>query len=108
MREKRWVKVGWPSTGGLWVSEFDTVWGGVDEEENLPPDEGLARVTLARTMDERCQILRDWFRGKFYASLGDYEGYAFLRAWEWKWTGEVGKDLLTSDETSREWAASRG
>lgn len=27
MRERRWVKVGWPSTGGLWVSEFETSWG---------------------------------------------------------------------------------
>ena len=44
LREKRWVKVRWPSTGGLWVSEFDTTWAGVDEEENLRPYEGLAKV----------------------------------------------------------------
>jgi hypothetical protein len=104
MREKRWVKVGWPSTGGLWVSEFDTTWGGVDEEDNLPPY-GLPRVNLARNMDERCQILKDWFGGKFFASLSDYEGYAFLRAWEWKWTGEVGRKLLTPEETTEEWIA---
>lgn len=106
MREKRWVKVGWPSTGGLWVSEFDTTWGGVDEDENLPPDEGLARVKLARTMDERCQILRDTFRAKFYYDVSEYEGYAFLRAWEWKFTGEVGRTMLTPQETYRQWCDS--
>lgn len=107
MREKRWVKVGWPSTGGLWVSEFDTTWAGVDVEEDLPPhDEGLAMVRLARTMDERCQILRDRLRGKFYEKLSDYEGYAFLRAWEWKSGGEAGP-LLTPEETLEQWSESR-
>lgn len=105
MREKRWVKVGWPSTGGLWVSEFDTTWAGVDEEENLPPKEGLGRVNLARTMDQRCQILKDVFRGKFYAHLDEYEGFAFLKAWKWKTTGEVSR-LLTPEQTTQEWIAS--
>ncbi len=31
--------------------------------------------------------------------LKDYEGSAFLRAWEWKWTGEIERSLLTPDET---------
>lgn len=107
IREKRWVKVGWPSTGGgFWVSEFDTTWAGVDEDWNLPPDEAFARVKMARTMDERCQILRELFQGKFYSDLGKYEGYAFLRAWEWKFTGEVGRDLLTPEETYQEWRKS--
>ena len=104
MREKRWVKVGWPSTGGLWVSEFETTWGGVEEEENLPPDLGLARVRMARTMDERCQLLRDHFRGEFYASLDKYEGgYTFLRAWDWKQTGEADRVMLTPQETKQQW-----
>lgn len=85
------------------MSEFDTTWADVDEEENLPPDEGLARVKMARTMDERCQLLRDHFRGKFYQSVEGYEGYAFLRAWEWKYTGEAGLSLLTPEETFEEW-----
>lgn len=82
MREKRWVKVGWPSTAassheeqraGLWVSEFDTTFSGVDEEENLlPNDEGAGRLTLARTMDERCAMLRDRFRGRFYENIKEY------------------------------------
>lgn len=106
MREKRWVKVGWRSTGRLWVSEFETTWSTVDEEENLAPEEGLARVKLARSMDERCRILRDRFRGRFYASLDHYEGYAFLRAWEWKQTGEAGLKLMTPEETIQHWKES--
>ena len=108
MREKRCVKVGWPSTGGLWVSEFDTTWAGVDEEAKLPPDDGLARVKLARTMDERCQILRDRFNAKFYNDISDYQGRAFIRAWEWKTTGEAGQVLLTPEETIKQWRNSFG
>lgn len=101
-REKRWVKVSWPSTGGLWVSEFDTTWGGVYEEKDLPPEDGFGRVKLARTMDERCQILKERFGATYYPDLKDYEGFAFLRAWEWKTSGEAGP-LLTPDETFQEW-----
>lgn len=99
MREKRFVKVGWPSasaptgTGGLWISEFDTTFAGVDEEDNLlPDDEGAARLKMARTMDERCVILKERFMARFYERVEDYDvgGYAFLRSWEWKRTGEVG------------------
>lgn len=62
MREKRLIKVGWPSTGGVWISEFDTTWAGVDEEDNLLDwDEDLGRLRMARTMDERCNMLRDRF-----------------------------------------------
>ena len=74
MREKRFVKVGWPSTGGFWITEFDTTFAGVDEEDNLLPDnEGAARLRMARTMDERCTILRDRFQGTFYKDLESYE-----------------------------------
>ncbi|KAL8767429.1 MAG: hypothetical protein Q9194_005988 [Teloschistes cf. exilis] len=66
MREKRIIKAGWPSTGGVWISEFDTTWAGVDEEENLLEGGELARLRLARTMDERCAMLRDRFRGVFH------------------------------------------
>ena len=63
MREKRFVKVSWPSTGGLWVTEFNTTFGGVDEEDNLlPHNEGAGRLRMARTMYERCAILRDRFK----------------------------------------------
>lgn len=103
MREKRWVKVGWPSTGGLWVAEFDTTFAGVDEEDNLlPDDEGAARLRMARTMDERCKILRERFRAKFYPSLKFYDGHTFLNSWDTKETGEVGP-LLHPEETARRW-----
>lgn len=67
MREKRWMKVGWLSDGeGAWNAEFDTTWGGVDEEDNLlPDDEQMGRLRMVRTMDERCVTLRARFRARF-------------------------------------------
>ena len=62
---------------------------------------------MARTMDERCQILREKLQGKFYKKISDYEGYAFLRAWEWKMHGEAGR-LWPPSETTREWRESAG
>jgi hypothetical protein len=47
-------------------------------------------LKLARTMDERSQVLRDHFRPKFYDDVREYKGYAFLNSWEEKETGEVG------------------
>jgi hypothetical protein len=98
MREKRFVKVGWPSTGGFWVAEFDTTFAGVNEEDNLlPDDEGAARLRMARTMDERCLILQARFQAIFYEDVKDYKGYTFLNCWETKDTGEAGQ-LLQPDE----------
>ena len=103
MREKRLIKAGWPSTGGVWIAEFDTTWAGVDEEEDLPrEDEDMGRVRMARTMDERCAILRDRLRAKFYEDLRDYHGYGFFNSWESKTTGEVGP-LLEPNETKKLW-----
>ncbi|KAL8693627.1 MAG: hypothetical protein Q9218_001585 [Villophora microphyllina] len=103
MREKRIIKAGWPSTGGVWVSEFETTWAGVDEEEDLLDwDEELRRLRMARTMDERCDMLRERFRGRFYADLKDYRGYGFFNAWEEKELGEVGP-LLYPNETREIW-----
>lgn len=107
MREKRWVKVGWPSSGGLWVFEFDTTWARVEEAESLPPEERLGRVKMARSMDERCQLLRDVFRAKFFSDVTQYDGHAFLQAWAWKNTGEAGCSLLTPEETYLEWLDSK-
>lgn len=103
MREKSFVKVGWPSTGGLWVAEFNKTFAGVDEEENLLPEhEGAARLRMARTMDERCVILRDRFKATFYGYVKDYKGHAFLNSWETKETGETGS-LLQPEETLDLW-----
>jgi hypothetical protein len=101
MREKRFVKVAWPSTGGIWVSEFDTVYAGVDEEDNLL-EESPSRLQMARSMDERSKVMQQHFGAKFYKSVRDYEGYAFLKAWQEDDNGEVGP-RLTADETKAFW-----
>jgi hypothetical protein len=75
----------------LWVAEFDTTFAGVDEQDNLlPDDEGAARLRMAWTVDERCAILQERFKATFYEFLKDYNGYAFLNSWQTKETGEVG------------------
>ena len=61
---------------------------------------------MARTMDERCQIMREKFRAKFYEDVRQYEGQAFVNAWDWKITGEVGP-LLSPEETFQHWKESR-
>lgn len=105
MREKRFVKVAWPWTGGLWVAEFDTVFAGVDEENNILP-EAPSRLLMARTMDERSQTLRDHFEATFYKSVDGYTGHAFLKSWEEKNTGEAGP-LLQPNETVALWKKAR-
>jgi len=103
MREKCLIKVGWPSTGGVWVAEFDTTWAGVDEENNLvPEDEEIGRLRMARTMDERCAIVRDRFKATFYRNLKNYQGYGFFNSWESKESGEKGP-LLHLDESIDIW-----
>ena len=101
MREKRLVLVGWPSTGGVWIADFDTTWAGVDED-NLC-DEDVGRLKMARTMNERCALLRDRFGATFYEDVKDYDGYGFFNAWQWKTTGEVGP-LLSPSETADLWS----
>ncbi|KAL4951611.1 hypothetical protein BDW69DRAFT_186245, partial [Aspergillus filifer] len=72
--ESLWVRVGWPSTGGLWVVEF----GDPRFEELIDPCSGQetwvsdsALVSLAMDMDQRCQIL-ERLGGKFYAHGANY------------------------------------
>ncbi|KAL9618557.1 MAG: hypothetical protein Q9160_006741 [Pyrenula sp. 1 TL-2023] len=89
MRERKWVSVGWATGGGLWISEFDTNLWGIEEDHNLVPFD-TARLRLARTMDERCQVLRKHFKGRFYKDISDYQGFAFINSWSTKETGEVG------------------
>ena len=110
MREKRLVIVGWEE-GGCWVSEFDTSWAGVDEEDNLLPDgEELGRLRMCRTMGERCGVLRERFRGRWYeegemGELKGYKGWGFFNSWgdkEREGKGEVGM-LESGEETRRRW-----
>lgn len=85
MRERCFVSVGWPTTGGLWVAEFDTTLYGIIEDDNLVPFD-ITRLRLARTMDERCELLRDRFNATFYKDVRDYKGHAFLNSWQEKET----------------------
>lgn len=96
--ERRWVSVGLPSgpEGGLWVLEYDTVIYGMREKHNLLPEDAV-RVSLARTMDEKCEILED-IGAKFFRSLDQYDGAACLRAWEEKTQGEFGPLVQTQYE----------
>ena len=108
-REKRDVRVGWPSSGGgVWVGEWDWTWAGIDDEEEhlLPPDDvSLGKLRMARTMDERCMLLRDRFQAAFYSNVEDYQGYAFLNSWAAKTTGEVGALLQPQETATLYWDA---
>ena len=86
--ERQWVKVGWPSkpAGGLWVGEWDTNLPYILEDELVPHD--AAKVTFALNMDERYDILKG-MGAKFYKSLDEYDGGAYLKAWQTKWQDEV-------------------
>lgn len=101
-RERRWVKVGWEQpaivsafasetskNSGFWILDRDSRWHFMEEEDNLVPlDAG--KIQLAKTMQERCIILKK-MGATYYASLKDYESEeTFLKAWEWKREGEIG------------------
>jgi len=82
--ERRWVSVAHLSglDGGVWVAEFDTNMYGMQEKNNLVPAEA-GKVLLAKTMDEKGEILKS-IGGKFFASLEEYDGAACLNAWKEK------------------------
>ena len=86
--ERQWVCIGITSGEGLWVAEYDTPLLFIEDKHNQEPDDS-ARVLLVRTMEERCSILKD-LEAKFYENIEQYDGKAWLRAWEKKSTGEVG------------------
>jgi hypothetical protein len=86
--ERQWVCVGITSGEGLWVAEYDTALPFIQDKHNLKPEDS-AKVLPARTMDERCSILKG-MGAKFYENIEQYDGTACLRAWEKKTTGEIG------------------
>lgn len=58
-RERRWVRVGWlnnPSTGFLML-DFERDMYAYGDSEDLVPDD-VAQLMLARTMREKCEIMR--------------------------------------------------
>ena len=96
MRERHWVSVAWPSTGGLVASEFDTNMWDVEIETVLVPED-VTRLRLCMSMDEKAQMLKERFRGKMW--LEDYRGNAFIDCWGLKEAGEVGEFQNTWLET---------
>ena len=73
--------VGWPSTGGVWVAEIvNHPMHGINEDgfERLKQ---LSMLRLARSMDERCEMLQEVFGAKYHSTIGDYEGRGCLKWW---------------------------
>ncbi|KAL6415969.1 hypothetical protein AUP68_00176 [Ilyonectria robusta] len=93
--ERRWTSVGWPKDGGFWVAEYDTPMRGPREKILVPNDAN--RVLLARSMEEKCDILKS-MGAKFYATLDEYDGVSCLNAWETKTEGEFGPLVKTQYE----------
>jgi hypothetical protein len=111
--ERRWVSVAIIPAGedegdedggkegerikGLWVLEYETTLPGMQERHNLQPYD-VGRVSLARTMEEKCEILKA-MGARFFASPSRYEGgAACVNAWEEKTQGEVGPLVKTQYE----------
>ncbi|KAK1764205.1 hypothetical protein QBC33DRAFT_547497 [Phialemonium atrogriseum] len=93
--ERRLVKVGIQSgpNPGLWVAEYETTMYGFREKRNFVPT-WASKVTLAMTMEQRCEILKN-MGAKFFATLDDYDGAGCLKAWKEKSQGEVGPLVQT-------------
>jgi hypothetical protein len=112
--ERRWVSVavvgaggidgdgdggkqGEETEGGLWVLEYETNIAGMQETKNLLPGD-TGRVALARTMEEKCEILKA-MGARFFANPDLYEGgAACVAAWKKKTQGEVGPLVKTQYE----------
>ena len=61
---------------------------GIIKEDNLVPTDAV-KVKLAKTIEERCEILKE-IGARFYAGLEDYKSEStFLRACEWKSEGDI-------------------
>src|SRR4051794_10056303 len=92
MRERRWVKVGWPSKslssaadgeGKFWIVEYDIGMPDIIDDDDVVPWE-VGQLILARDMNEKCEILKKMKGVRVFSSLSEYQGHAFLKAWEEK------------------------
>ncbi|KAH7070125.1 hypothetical protein FB567DRAFT_539934 [Paraphoma chrysanthemicola] len=89
--ERGWVRVAWPShlPGALCVLACEKlIMGRAGGEKLRPQHYGI--LSLARTMDERCTVLQR-LGGTMYASIDEYQGPTFLKAWEENHQGENGQ-----------------
>ncbi len=89
-RERGWVRVAWPlhPPGALCVLACEKLVMGRKGGERLRP-EHYGLISLARTMDERCTVLQR-LGGTMYASIDEYQGPTFFKAWEEDHRGEKG------------------
>jgi hypothetical protein len=84
------VRVAWPShtPGVLCVLEYERLVLGCAGDEKLRPKHyGL--LALGRTMDERCTVMQR-LGGTLYASIDEYQGPTYLKAWEENHQGDHG------------------
>lgn len=87
--ERQWVSVAVKPDGtGFWIAEYEVAMRGYQDKHNLVP-RGATRVALARTMEEKCEIL-EMMGAKCFNDWDQYNGSACINAWEKKTTGEVG------------------
>jgi hypothetical protein len=69
------LKVGFPSTGGVWIAKFthdERVFDPTDKRKpylDRQPDD-FRRIEMALTMDERCEVLQG-FGATFYKRVED-------------------------------------
>jgi hypothetical protein len=76
------VNVGYPSSGkGIWVFKFSAdkrTWDEEDERKpylEIEPDDWKGKIGMTLTMDERCEVLKD-FGATFYEKVEDCEDIA--------------------------------
>lgn len=75
-RERRWIKVAWPSREDkVWILDGEGEGYGGAGRKMVPDD--VARVLLARDMDERFKVIRD-LGGRCFESLAELDSEACL------------------------------
>jgi hypothetical protein len=68
--EVRELWVGWPKSGGVLISEFQSNIG----EIKIPED--IGRLRMALTMEERYELLRKRFGAVYYEHPQEYSGFS--------------------------------
>lgn len=53
-----------------------------ERREALRVSNDFSRLQSAKTMDERCRVLREHFKARFYLDLDEYDGLGDHNAWE--------------------------
>jgi hypothetical protein len=86
-RERRHTIVGWPETGGLWVSDFEVdkkVWIRYMDDGEDPPAYGFQEVMGfdqdGKDYGGKVSILGDRFDGTFYSKVEEYKGLELMNS----------------------------